>query len=139
MKMIPSLSLPGYAEEAMKFYADALQGESKGVMRYEDVPGGEPTPAMQGKVIHGEVVFEGGTLFFSDNFMYEVVTGNQLELTLDCNTEAQLMTLFNGLKQGAREVSMEPQATFWGGIYAQLIDQYGIGWGLNFQKEPLPK
>jgi PhnB protein len=139
MKMIPSLSLPGNAEEAMKFYADALQGEIKGTMRYEDVPGDIPNTNMLGKVIHGEVVFEGGTLFFSDNFMYEVVSGNQLELTLDCNSEEQLMLFFDGLKKDAKNVSMEPQATFWGGIYAQLTDKYGTGWGLNFQKEPLPK
>jgi PhnB protein len=139
MKMIPSLSLPGYAEEAMKFYAEALQGEIKGTMRYEDVPGGTPNPETLGKVIHGEVIFEGGTLFFSDNFMYEVVAGNQLELTLDCNSEAQLISLFEGLKKDAKSITMEPQATFWGGIYAQLTDKFGTGWGLNFQKEPLPQ
>lgn len=137
--MIPSLGLPGNAEEAMKFYAEALQGEVKGIMRYEDMPGGAPDPATLGKVIHGEVVFEGGTLFFSDNFMYEVIPGNQLELTLDCNSEEQLRLLFNGLRIDAKNVSMEPQATFWGATYAQLTDKYGTGWGLNFQKEPLPK
>jgi len=131
--------MPGNAEEAIKFYAEALQGEIKGIMRYENMPGGTADPATVGKVIHGEVVFEGGTLFFSDNFMYEVVPGNQLELTLDCDSEEQLRALFEGLKKDARKITMEPQATFWGGIYAQLTDKYGTGWGLNFQKEPLPK
>ena len=139
MKTIPSLGMPGNAEEAIKFYAEALQGEIKGIMRYENMPGGTADPATVGKVIHGEVVFEGGTLFFSDNFMYEVVPGNQLELTLDCDSEEQLRALFEGLKKDARKITMEPQATFWGGIYAQLTDKYGTGWGLNFQKEPLPK
>ena len=139
MRMIPSLGLPGTAEEAMGFYAEALGGEIKGVMRYENMPGVAQDPATLGKVIHGEVVFAGGTLFFSDNFRYEVVPGNQLEITLDCYSEEQLNSIFNGLKKEAKNVAMEPQATFWGGIYAQLVDKYGTGWGLNFQKEPLPK
>jgi len=138
MKMIPSLSFSGNAEEAMKFYKEALQGEITATMHYEDMPGAEKNPNTAGKILHGEVTFSAGTLFFNDNFMYEVVVGNSLELTLDCDSEEQLTALFNGLKKDAKNVSLEPQTTFWGATYGQLTDKYGIGWGLNFQKEPVP-
>lgn len=137
MDMIPSLSFAGNAEEAMKFYEKALGGNIGGIMRYENAPGGNPYPEAEGKVLHGALHYPGGMLYFSDVFHQPVQVGNNLEFTLACESEEEVRRLFEGLAEGAASVAMEPQETFWGGFYAQFVDRYGVGWGLNFQKAPL--
>jgi PhnB protein len=138
MKIIPSFTFDGNAEEAMNFYKDALGGEITGTMRYRDMPGSEASPDSANKVVHGELKFNDSSMYFND-FFFEggVTSGNRLEINLDCDSAEQLKMFYDGLKTGALNITMEPQDTFWGAYYAQLTDKYGVGWSFNFQKETL--
>jgi PhnB protein len=134
MKMTPYIMFSGDAEEAMAFYKDALGGEITGVMRYKDEPG-DPSGhrALPDKILHGELVFGGMNMYFSDQAS-PLTQGDILSITLDCDSPEQQRRIWEALKVGAKSVDMELADTFWGATYGMLVDRFGVGWGLNLTK-----
>ncbi|MBM7694190.1 PhnB protein [Peribacillus deserti] len=108
-------------QQVMKHYQSLLGGEIKNVQNTEE-----------GKCLHAELHLGVSVIHFSDSFG-KVTNGDQIRISLECETEDEIRKVYHSLSQGGT-VTVELQDTFWGAIHANLIDQFGIGWLLNYQK-----
>lgn len=131
MKLIPYLSFHGQAEEAMKFYADALNGEVTQLGRYSEAPGMQVPDGFADKVLHGRLQIQDTFLYFSD-VDREVNKGDQVSLTLEFESEEAIDAAFTKLSAGGT-VHVPLDKTFWGAKYSKLVDKYGMQWDLNYQ------
>lgn len=138
MKIIPSLTFAGNAEEAINYYKDVFSGEITGIMKYDDMPGYVPDEKTNGKVLHAELIFNDCHFYFVDYFAEEGLTvGNAIQINIDCDNKEQVDAFFNNLKPEATFVMMEPQETFWNAYYADITDKYGRAWSFNFMMSPM--
>ncbi|MDP4155209.1 MAG: VOC family protein, partial [Bacillota bacterium] len=66
----------------------------------------------------------------------KVIEGDSVRITLECESEEEIRKVYESLSQGGR-ITLELQETFWGALHANLVDRFGIGWLLNFQKRKI--
>ncbi|MGZ4135577.1 MAG: VOC family protein [Tumebacillaceae bacterium] len=131
MKLIPYLSMAGQAEEAMNFYADVFGGEVVQLDRYSSQPGVQVAEEFKEKVLHGRVKIGDEFIYFSD-IDREVVSGNQISLSMEFEQEDQIDRAFDLLSQGG-SVFIALAKMFWGAKYGKVTDKFGITWDLNHQ------
>jgi PhnB protein len=136
MKMIPYLNLPGNAEEAMSFYKDVFGGKTE-ISRWSEMPPNPKMPvsdAWQNKVMHGSLsIREDVTIYFSDSREEETATlDNSVYIHVEFDSEDELRKAFDALSAGGK-VNMPVDKTFWGAVYGDLFDRFGIFWGLHYQ------
>lgn len=65
----------------------------------------------------------------------KLVMGNNVHLMVETDTEEEARALYAKPSAGGK-VHMELQKTFWGALYANFSDKFGVQWMINF---PLPK
>jgi PhnB protein len=128
----PYLNFAGNAQQALDLYAQAFNGEIVAMQRFGEMPpqeGKQPLPP--DGVLHA--TFKAGdlTLMVSDLPPgMNAISGNQLSLSLNFDSVAELTQVFNTLSEGG-EATMPPQDTFWGAHFAMLTDAFGIQWLFN--------
>ncbi|KEO84908.1 VOC family protein [Tumebacillus flagellatus] len=130
MNVIPYLTFQGTTEEAMNFYAKALQGEIVQLDRYSGAPGMQIPEGWEDKVIHGRVKFGGDNFLYFSDADRDVVAGNSVSLAVEFDSEEAVNHAFNVLADGG-SVFMPLGKTFWGALYGKLTDKFGINWDLN--------
>ncbi len=134
MRIVPYLNFGGQAEEALHFYASALGGKASDIMRFGDNPFPGMPEEMKNFVMHTELHFDDFYFYLSDTFDPENINrGNAHTMHIDCDSEDQLRSFFGALREGATTVK-EPEDTFWGAIYGDLVDKFGVQWSFNYQK-----
>lgn len=134
MRIVPYLNFAGKAEEALSFYAQALGGTPSDIMRFGDNMFPGMPDFMKAWVLHAELHFKDSALYISDTFEPEKLNyGNGFTVHIDCDSEAEIYSLFDALKEGGH-VTMELSDTFWGAVYGDLKDKFGIQWSFNYQK-----
>ena len=126
----------GNCEEALNFYASALNGKIKDISRYGDTP----VPASdtdKKKVMHSNFEADGVSFMASDSAagMPEVKSGSNVHLSLHFEDVKQQEKIFNALSEGGK-VTMPLQETFWGAKFGMLEDKFGLKWMFNCE---LPK
>ena len=136
MRIIPYINLAGSADQAMNFYKDIFGGKSE-KNRWSEMPPNPKMPvseAWQKKVMRGSLsISEGVTVYLSDSLEEGTDTfGNNVFLHVEFDSEEELRKAFEALSAGGT-VNMPVDSTFWGAVYGDLVDKYGIGWGLHFQ------
>jgi PhnB protein len=138
MTLTPYLNLTGNAEEAMNFYKAIFGGKTE-IMRWSEMP---PDPKMpmdenwQNKIMHCSLIINKDiTIYLSDSLVEKIPPNNTVFLHVVFDTENELRKAFDMLSVDGT-VNMPVENTFWGSIYGDLVDKFGIGWGLEF---PLPK
>jgi PhnB protein len=115
----PYLLFNGDAEKAIRLYERALGAKLEGnIMRYGEVPGGQPDSP------HKDLAMPGTPVKF----------GESVHVCLDFDDPADMAQRFDALAAGGK-VDMALQDTFWGAIYGQVIDAHGIHWMFNYTKE----
>jgi PhnB protein len=62
-----------------------------------------------------------------------IVKGNSFVLELECSSVDEIKGRYSKLAQGG-EATYPVAPSFWGGLYGQLTDKFGISWMLNYQK-----
>ncbi len=120
----------GQTGEAMKFYQSVLGGELK-IQTFGE--SGMPTkPEDKDKVIHADLKNEALSFMASDgDAEHPVQMGDNIHMSI-IGTDLELLTkYFNGLAEGGK-VDMPLQKQFWGDIYGQLTDKFGVHWMFNF-------
>jgi len=133
MNLVAYLSFEGKCEEATRFYCEVLGGTGYNIDIYKNAPIECPEEYKE-KVLHGEFVFNGNKIFFSDSFPgQKVVFGDSVSLTLEIFDEETLVRVYEQLSEGGK-IIMPLQDTFWGAKFGSFADKYGIVWSLNFQK-----
>ena len=132
------LNFDGTCEEAFAFYRDAFGGEyTDDPMYMRDMPpepGQPPIPEEYGgRVMHMSLDIVGGhTLMGSDSMPWmghTLTPGNTMYVTVQLDDEDEARDLFGKLSAGGT-VTMEPTPMFWGDLYCDFTDRYGIQWML---------
>ncbi len=133
MKLIPYIHFDGNAEEAMNFYAKALNGSIASIQRYGDAPVPSDEDYKQ-KVMHGRFTFGENLIMISDVFKGQPVsTEGNVQLSIDVMEEEDIDNLFERMSEGGK-VMMPLQDTFWGARFGMLKDKFGVGWMFNHEK-----
>lgn len=133
MKLIPYLHFDGQAEEALNFYAAALDGRVDMLSRFRDSPLDVPASHLD-RVMHARLSFGDNGLMLCDVMPGQPATaGGKVMLSLNLDgDEALARRVFDRLASGGRVVMpMAPQ--FWGALFGMCSDRYGVPWMVNCQ------
>jgi len=115
--------------EAMTFYQSVLGGELS-LMPVKDSPMKENFPGeLQQGILHANLTGSDFNLLGTDmpNSDIEAVVG-LLSLTITCANKAEVNQKFADLAKGGKVV--HEVMTFFAGTMGNVIDKYGIGWGI---------
>lgn len=128
------LMFNGNCEEAINYYAKHLNGNILQMQRYGDSP--QPgSEAHKDKILHGMMDLQGLMIMFSDSMEQRNVTfGDNFSIALDFDSEGELNRAYDALSTGG-QVTMAPQDTFWGALFAMCTDKFGINWMFNHDRK----
>jgi PhnB protein len=85
------------------------------------------------QVLHGVLHAENITIMGSDLFGKTLKTGNAIALNIHGTNEKEMNTIFDILSEEATVVTPLHQ-TFWGAIYGEICDKFGILWMFTISK-----
>lgn len=128
----PYLSFHGRCEEALEFYAAAMNGKIESLQRFSDAPGGGMEGADPNGVMHAEFRADDVFLMASDGPPGESKSGNLVSLSISLDDTVEQKRVFDALAEGG-EVTMPLEKQFWGAVFGQLTDKFGVHWMLNCQ------
>lgn len=136
MNLSPYLNFPGNAEEAMKFYEQALGGKLTEVFRFGTMPGSENMPdAVKNRVMHVGLDLPGGGRIMASDTMDGMgpphVAGTNMSISIHPTSRAEADRFFAALSEGGT-VGMPLADQFWGDYYGHLTDRFGIQWMVNY-------
>lgn len=127
--LTPYLNFNSQTKEAMKFYQSVLGGELK--MQTFAESGMPTSPEDKDKIIHADLKNDSLSFMASDGGAdHKINMGNNIYMSIVGSDEALLTKYFNGLAEGGT-VDMPLAKQFWGDIYGQLTDKFGIRWTVN--------
>ncbi|WP_409340601.1 VOC family protein [Paenibacillus sp. MBLB4367] len=110
-----------------EFYVEALGGKIQSVMTYGQAP--EPNDAIKDKVMH-MCLMAGGITFFMADSIGLLTRGNSFSLNLEFESGDEGRKAFDNLAAGGKVMQpLEP--VFWGGMFGQLEDKYGVSWMIS--------
>ncbi len=133
------LNFPGTTEQAFLFYKSIFGGEFIGrVARFKDAPADPNCPLSEAelnKVLHIEIAILGGHILMGtdapDTIGMNGGARPKSYLNLEPDSKEEADRLFHALALNAT-IEMPIQAMFWGAYYGCLIDQFGVGWMVNY-------
>jgi PhnB protein len=123
----------GKCREAMQFYKDALGGELefmtvKGSPMEKDMPEDKHHLVMHSTLKKGDWMLIG-----SDMMRDKAVIGDNVGISLHCESEQEIKDTFTKLSKGG-EIFMPLEEVFWGGLFGVFTDKYGVEWMLDCQE-----
>jgi PhnB protein len=132
--MNPYLSFDGRCGEAMRFYKECLGGELK-IMTVGESPIAATMPEeMRASVMHALLETDSIRIMASDMLdATPLERGNGMNLMLLCQSEEEVHVLFGKLSAGGT-VNAPVKVEFWGAVYGDLTDRFGVRWMLNYDK-----
>jgi PhnB protein len=126
----PYLFFGGRTEEAIRFYAEALNGKLEMLMRFkhspDPVPEGMIPPGYDDKVMHASMTIHGVRVMMSDGCEPTTKFGG-FSLALSLPTEADCHAAYNALADGG-VATMPLGKTFWSACYGMVTDRFGVNW-----------
>lgn len=129
----PYLFFPGNCEEAINFYKKAFNGELVGMQRFGDASMPVDDDYKE-KIMHAELKIGSQSLMFSDGAPHkEINPGDNVQLNISFSNETNLRLTWGKLSEEGK-IHMDLQDTFWGALFGQVEDKFGIRWMLNHQK-----
>ena len=134
----PYLNFNGNCEEAFNFYKSVFGGDFPMISRFKDMPPAEGQSAMNvdgDKIMHVSLPISKETILMGSDVGGEwakhSVVGNNIQLSVNAETEEEANRIFNSLSDGGR-VTMPLEKTFWGALFGMFIDKFGIHWMVNY-------
>lgn len=119
-------------KEGMEFYKDCLGGGELFLQTVGESPmAGEMPIEDHGKVMHASLKKGNIEFYASDMMRDKAVIGDNVGITIDCDSEEEINTIFNKLSVGG-EVFMPVEKAFWGSLFGVVTDKYGVEWMLNY-------
>ena len=141
MEIHAYLNFEGQAEEAFRFYAEALGGELTEVHRFGSMPpqdGFELTPEQREWVMHvGLSVGDGQMLMASDTIEGmgpPRVEGNNFSISIHPSSREEADRVFRALAEGGT-ITMPIQDQFWGDYFGMIADRFGVNWMVNYSAQ----
>jgi PhnB protein len=134
MQLQPYLFFNGRAEEAIRFYEQALGAQVEMLMRNREAPDPPPPgmlpPGSEDKVMHASLRIDGNVLMISDGHCSGTSNFDGFSLSLSVPDAARARQLFDALAQGGA-VQMPLGKTFWSPCFGRVADRFGVGWMVN--------
>ena len=127
------LHFRGNCREAMTFYHDCLGGDLSMQTVGESPMANQMPPEAQQHIMHALLAKEDLMLMASDMMQEAPAHGNTISLMLYCSSEDEIRSYFSKLSVGGT-VKFPLAEQFWGAIYGELTDKFGMNWLLNFDK-----
>lgn len=136
MHVQPYLFFDGRCEEAMAFYAKALDAEVEAMMRFKDSPDpGSIPPGGADKVMHCSFRVGDTQLMASDGMCGSRPAFQGFSLCITAADDAEAGSLFQALADGG-QVQMPLGKTFFASSFGMVADRYGVGWMVISGSEP---
>ena len=140
----PYLTFKDQCEEAFNFYRSVFGGEFLFLGRFSEMPSEFPIEdSEKDKIMHVSLPIGKHTVLMGSDSMREIKDslqmGNNFSVSIHAETEEEARTLFDALSESGK-ITFPLQPTFWGSLYGNLVDKFGIQWMINYamdQKEPI--
>jgi PhnB protein len=132
MQMNPYLNFDGTCEEALTFYAKILGGEVVAMIKGKDTPMADKIPPDGlNRIMHGRISAGGSLLMGSDVPPQMLSKAQGFSVTLSFDDPAEAERIYNALSEGAQNIQMPLQETFWAKKFGTFTDKYGTPWMIN--------
>ena len=134
MSLVPYLHFEGDCEEAVKMYERIFHGKIEGIKRFGEGPM-EASESHKNQVLHALLMLGESSLMASDTFPgAELTKGDNYALSIMLKDEDRAGRIFAELAKGGK-VIMPFEKQFWGAVFGQLVDRFGIRWMINCENE----
>jgi len=139
MSAIAYLNFDGIAEQAIDFYAEALNATEVKKAKFGDIPQDPNHPLPENElnmIMESSIEFAGGKIMMSDILPSmkavtgELVKGNHILISLVFDDKQKLQQYFSSLSEGGY-VIMPLSNTPWSSCFGMLVDQFGVHWKFN--------
>jgi len=139
MSAIVYLNFDGVAEQAIDFYAEALNAIEVKKVKFKDFPQDPNYPLPENElnmVMESSIEFAGGKIMMSDllpsmkNVTGELVKGNNILISIVNDDQQTLEQYFTNLSVGGY-VIMPLSNTPWSSCFGMLVDKFGVSWKFN--------
>jgi PhnB protein len=125
----------GKCEEALNFYVKALGAKPVMILRYGDAPpSNESVKEMAQKIMHGRIALGDSVIMASDAPPGCVEDPAGFSINIGVETPEEAERLFKALSENA-EIRMPFAETFWAHGFGMLVDQFGVPWMVNCEKQ----
>lgn len=131
MKIIPNLSFNGNCLEALEYYKKIFDGEILQIVTYDEV-NCKCSEDEKKKIFSAIMLLGKNTVYFNDKLNEKI--GNNITMIIEFFNEEDLNNISGKLsKEGT--ISVEMGETTWGSQYVEIVDKFGIVWGLNYEMQ----
>ena len=131
MKIIPNLSFNGNCLEALEYYKKIFDGEILQIVTYDEV-NYKCSEDEKKKIFSAIMLLGKNTVYFNDKLNKKI--GNNITMIIEFFNEEDLNNISSKLsKEGT--ISVEMGETTWGSQYVEIVDKFGIVWGLNYEMQ----
>ncbi|RAV29069.1 VOC family protein [Sinomicrobium soli] len=136
------LNFDGNCEEAFRFYEKVFHTQNLGTHRYCDMPGGDGAPEIpdeiKDRVLHTAIRINESTMLMGSDIVEGMVglpvhEGNQTYIMLDTESAGEAESLYKALADGAKNIEMKLEPTFFAELYASFQDRFGIWWMIHYE------
>ena len=119
----------------MEFYQQCMGGELF-FQTIGESPMSEQMPNDMKECILHSTLTKGDLVLMASDMVGEngLIKGNSVSLMYNCGSEEEIRELFKTLSQGGKQ-DHPIELSFWGALFGDLTDQFGIHWLLHYQKE----
>ena len=131
MQIIPRIYMSGKCREAIALYKEVFGASVDYMMTFGDAKMG--TEEQKDLIINSQIDISGCKFHLADNMNTEIMSGNQLSLTVVMNNAEEVKAAFEKLKVDGN-VMMEPAPSFFSPFHCGLTDQFGVTWQINCKK-----
>ena len=133
--LTPYLNFSGNAAEAMKFYHSILGGDLA-MQTFAEAKMAR-SPAENDLIVHARLTSGSVTIMASDAPPGRMKTtfGDNVHMSLMGEDGQQLQGVFDALAKDGK-VDMPLAKQFWGDVYGQLTDKFGVHWMVNIATPP---
>jgi PhnB protein len=126
----PYLIFQGNCREAMNFYKHCLGGKLD-IKTIGEADFADQVPLSKDAVLHSSLEANNLTLMGSDMSWPDFSNGNGYHISLNCESEKEINTLFEKLSDGGK-VTLPLGQMPWGAMHGQLVDKFGKSWFFNY-------
>jgi len=130
MHIQPYLFFEGRCEEAIEFYRNALGAEVQMMLRFKDLPEGEPgmvPPGSADKIMHASLNIGQTKVLASDGRCSGTPGFAGFSLSLTAADAAEAQRVFAALEDGG-QVVMPLARTFFSPQFGMARDRFGVQW-----------
>lgn len=133
MLITPVINMSGNCKEAIHYYEEIFSTKADFILHYSDAKPEDLdkplTDEQKRYVYHAEMKIAGQRFMFSDIIDFEITNGNNFFAVITFDTKEEVREIYNALLPGST-VLIPIQNSTYSSCQANLVDKYGIRWGL---------